>query len=241
MTSKNSEQRMTIWDHLEELRWVIIRSLISIGVCAIPVGIYWKRVFELFALYPLSQSETVPVIIYTAPAEGFLLSIRIALTGGFIVALPYIFWQIWSFVAPGLFKREKVVIKSVVFASTVCFLSGFVFCYYLLPQVMNLLTSIATGLIEPFFRIDEYLDFLLKMSIGFGVAFQLPVVAFVLTKLGLITHKHLLRYFRFIIVGIFILAAVLTPPDVLSQILLAMPLLVLYALSILISYSMRKR
>lgn len=234
-------EKMTIIDHLEELRWALIRSFCAIVVCAIPCGIYWKKIFEIFAVYPLSLAEPVPLIIYTAPAQSVLLSIKIALTGGFLVALPYIFWQIWRFVAPGLFKKEKVILLSIAFSSTICFLCGFAFCYFLLPMVMKFLTGYAVGVVEPFFRIDEYLDFLVKMSVGFGVAFQLPVVAFVLTKLGVLDHNILKRYFRYIIVGIFILAALLTPPDVLSQILLAMPLLVLYALSIAISYMVRKK
>ena len=170
-----------------------------------------------------------------------MLSIRITLTGGFILAIPYIFLQIWRFVAPALYKRERKITLSIVIASTVCFLGGFAFCYYLLPVVMKFLTGFAAGMVEPFFRIDEYLGFLIKMSIAFGVAFELPVVAFALTKLGVIDHRTLIRYFRYIIVGIFILAAILTPPDVLSQILLALPLLVLYAISILIAYTIKKK
>ena len=232
---------MTFIDHLEELRWVLIRCFVAIGVCAIPCGVYWRKIFELFAVYPLKLSDPIPIIIYTAPAEGVVLSIKIALIGGFIVATPYLFWQIWQFVAPGLNKKEKVVILSVVMASTLCFLLGFVFCYYLLPLVMKFLTGFATGIIEPFFRIDEYLSFLITMSIAFGIAFELPVVAFVLAKMGMIDHKFLLKYFRYIIVGIFVLAAVLTPPDVLSQILLAMPLILLYGVSIGIVYVVSKR
>ena len=239
MSTKND--KMTFIDHLEELRWVLIRCFIAIGVCAIPCGVYWRKIFELFAVYPLRLSEPIPLIIYTAPAEGVVLSIKISLISGFVVATPYIFWQIWRFVAPGLYKKEKRVIISVAMASTLCFLMGFAFCYYLLPLVMKFLTGFATGIIEPFFRIDEYLNFLITMSIAFGIAFELPVVAFVLSKMGVIDHKFLLKYFRYIIVGIFVLAAVLTPPDVLSQILLAMPLILLYGVSICIAYVVSKK
>ena len=239
MSTKND--KMTFIDHLEELRWVLIRCFIAIGVCAVPCGVYWRKIFELFAVYPLRLSEPIPLIIYTAPAEGVVLSIKISLISGFIVATPYIFWQIWRFVAPGLYKKEKRVIISVAMASTLCFLMGFAFCYYLLPLVMKFLTGFATGIIEPFFRIDEYLNFLITMSIAFGIAFELPVVAFVLSKMGVIDHKFLLKYFRYIIVGIFVLAAVLTPPDVLSQILLAMPLILLYGVSICIAYVVSRK
>jgi len=226
---------MTFIDHLEDLRWVLIRCLIAIMLCAIPCGVFWKRIFELFTVYPLSLSTPTPLIIYTAPAEGVMLSIKISLIGGFIVATPFIFWQIWSFVAPGLYKKEKLVTLSVVMASTICFISGFTFCYYLLPLIMKFLTGFTTGMIEPFFRVEEYLGFLITMNIAFGVAFELPVIAFVMTKLSVIDHRFLIKYFRYIIVGIFILAAVLTPPDVLSQIMLALPLMVLYLISIIVA------
>jgi len=232
---------MTLFDHLEELRWTIIRSFIAVIVCAIPSGFFWRRIFELFAVYPLSLADPVPLIIYTAPADGVMLSIRITLLSGFVLATPYIFWQIWRFVAPGLYKKERKVILSIAIASTICFLSGFAFCYYLLPMVMRFLTGFAVGLVEPFFRIDEYLSFLIRMSVAFGVSFQLPVVSFVLTKMGVIDHKIMMRYFRYIIVGIFILATLLTPPDVLSQILLALPLLILYALSIFIAFIVKRK
>ena len=232
---------MTLFDHLEELRWTIIRSFIAVIVCAIPSGFFWRRIFELFAVYPLNLADPMPLIIYTAPADGVMLSIRITLLSGFVLATPYIFWQVWRFVAPGLYKKERRVILSIVIASTICFLSGFAFCYYLLPMVMKFLTGFAVGLVEPFFRIDEYLNFLIRMSVAFGVSFQLPVVSFVLTKMGVIDHKIMLRYFRYIIVGIFILATLLTPPDVLSQILLALPLLILYVLSILIAFIVKKK
>jgi sec-independent protein translocase protein TatC len=170
-----------------------------------------------------------------------MLSFKIALTGGVIFSLPFIFWQIWSFVAPGLYKKERALIMLSAFASTLCFLSGFAFCYFLLPMMLKFLTGFAAGQIEPFFRIDEYFDFLIKTSLAFGIAFELPVVAFMLSRMGLIDHHFLIRYFRYSVIGIFIAAAILTPPDVLSQVLLALPLLVLYALSILIAFLARRR
>ena len=170
-----------------------------------------------------------------------MLSFKIALTGGVILASPLIFQQIWRFVSPGLYKKERIVILAAAFASTVCFLAGIVFCYFLLPWVLKFLTGFAAGQIDPLFKINEYFNFLIKMCFAFGIAFELPVIAFVLSKMGVIDHLFLIRYFRYAIVGVFIIATLLTPPDVLSQVLLALPLLLLYAISILISFLARRR
>ena len=227
---------MPLIAHIEELRRRLIVSGCAVILCAIPCGAFWKRIFEMFAVFPLRLSEPAPVIIYTAPAETVMLSFKIAFAGGTLFALPFIFYQIWSFVAPGLYKKERAVILPVVFASTLCFFAGFGFCYFLLPLLLKFLTGFAAGQIEPFFRIDEYFNFVIKMGFAFGFAFELPVISFALAKMGIIDHRFMIRYFRYAIVGIFILAAILTPPDVLSQILLALPLLALYALGILLAF-----
>jgi sec-independent protein translocase protein TatC len=234
-------KEMSLVAHLEELRRTLIRCICAVVICAIPCGIYWKRIFGWIAIWPLRLSDPAPRIIYTAPAETVMLSVKIALTGGVILASPVIFQQIWSFVSPGLYKKEKAVVFPIAVASTFCFLSGIVFCYFMLPMLLQFLTGFAGENIDPLFRIDEYLDFLIKMSLAFGLAFELPVVAFALSRMGVIDHRFLVRYVRHSIVAIFIVAAILTPPDVLSQILLALPLLGLYAISILIAYLARRR
>ncbi|MCL2183054.1 MAG: twin-arginine translocase subunit TatC [Chitinispirillia bacterium] len=228
--------KMSIIGHIEELRRTLIRCICAVIICAIPCGIYWTRIFEWIAIYPLRLSDPSPRIIYTAPAETVMLSFKIALTCGIVIASPVIFQQIWSFVSPGLYKKEKLVILPAAIASTFCFLLGITFCYFMLPMLLQFLTAFASGQIAPFYRIDEYLSFLINLSLAFGLAFELPVVVFVLSKMRVINHRFMIKYFRHAIVLIFILAAVITPPDVLSQILLATPLVGLYAVSILISY-----
>jgi sec-independent protein translocase protein TatC len=158
-----------------------------------------------------------------------------------ILASPVVFQQIWSFVSPGLYKKEKSIIFPVALASTFCFLAGIAFCYFMLPLLLKFLTGFAAGQINPLFKIDEYFGFLINLCLAFGLAFELPVIAFALSRMGVIDHRFLIRYVRHSIVGIFIVAAILTPPDALSQIFLAMPLLILYAISILIAYLSRKR
>jgi sec-independent protein translocase protein TatC len=233
-------KKMPLVDHIEELRWTLIRCGCAVILCAVPCGVYWRRIFDFAALWPLRLSDPAPKIIYTAPAEAVMLSVKIALACGAVAASPFIFWQVWRFVSPGLYKNERAVILPAVAASTLCFLAGIAFCYCVLPTVLKFLTGFSQGQIDPYFRIDEYISFLMKMCLAFGAAFELPVAAFVLSKMGVIDHKFLIRYFRYAVVAIFIAAALLTPPDVLSQIFLAMPLLVLYALSILIAFLARR-
>jgi sec-independent protein translocase protein TatC len=240
--SESSGMAMPLIAHIEELRSTLIRSGLAVIICASPCGIYWKKIFDAIVSHSLRLCEEQAVkIIYTAPIETVMLSIKIAVIGGLLLASPIVFQQIWSFISPALYKREKVLILPTALASTICFLGGVAFSCYTLPIVLKFLTEFAAGTIDPFFRVDEYLSFLVKMALAFGFAFQLPVIAFVLSKIGLIDHKFLLRYIRHAIVLMFIIAAVLTPPDVLSQIMLAIPLLFLYALSILIAFFARKK
>jgi sec-independent protein translocase protein TatC len=164
-----------------------------------------------------------------------VISFQIAVFGGLIVAAPVVFYQLWRFISPGLYKNEKRMVLPTVIASTIFFLMGILFCYFTFPLVMNFLVSYAGNRIDPMFKANDYFGFLLKLSISFGVVFELPVISFVLAKMGIITAGFLIKHIRYAIVIIFIIAAVLTPPDVFSQCILAAPLLVLYGLSILVA------
>jgi sec-independent protein translocase protein TatC len=238
----SDSKEMSLIAHIRELRSVLIRCCLAIIVCSIPCGIHWKYIFDAIVSHSLKLCEPLTVrIIYTAPIETVMLSIKIALICGSMLASPFVFLQAWSFISPALYKKEKVLVLPVAFASSICFLSGVIFSCYMLPFALQFLTEFTAGTLEPFFKVDEYLAFLVKISLAFGFAFQLPVIAFVFSKLGWIDHKFLFRNFRYAIVIIFITAAILTPPDVLSQIMLAMPLFVLYGLSILISFLARQK
>jgi len=227
---------MSVVDHFEALRWALIRCVCAVVVCAVPCGVYWRRIFDFAAVRPLNLGGAAAKLIYTAPAEAVTLSLKVALAGGLITASPFLFWEVWRFVSPGLYKKEKAVILPAAIASTVFFLLGVAFCYRILPTVLKFLTGFAVGQIDPYFKIDEYLGFLIKMCVAFGIAFELPVAAFVLSKMGVIDHRFLIRYFRHAVVVIFIAAAVLTPPDILSQVLLALPLLALYGLGVAVAF-----
>jgi sec-independent protein translocase protein TatC len=240
-SGKETSKEMSFVLHIEELRRRLILCVGAVVLCAIPCGIFWREIFDFIAAWPLHMSDPIPKIIFTAPTEAVVLSFKIAVAGGVICASPLIFQQIWGFISPGLYKKERAVILAAAFASTVCFLAGITFSYFLLPYVLQFLTGFAEGQIEPYFKVNEYFSFLIRMCFAFGIAFELPVLAFILTKMGVISHRFLIRYFRYAIVAIFIAAAILTPPDILSQVLLALPLLILYALSILISFLSGKK
>ncbi len=228
-------------DHLEDLRWCIIKSLTSLLIFAIPCGIYWRKIFDIIMIYPLRLSDPKPVLIYTSPAEPFVLSMKIAVAGGLILGAPFVFYFIWKFISPGLYKKEKILVLPVVLAATLFFLTGVLFSYFTLPYVLNFFVTFAQGKLEAFFKAEDYLGFLIKLSLAFGVVFELPVISYILTKIDIITPKFLVSNIRYAIVIIFIVAAVLTPPDVISQTFLAVPLIVLYGISILVSYLVARR
>jgi sec-independent protein translocase protein TatC len=229
------KREMSFLDHLEELRWRIVKISVALVVCAIPCGFFWKRIFDLVMIYPLRFADPKPHLIFTSPVESVMVSMKIALGGGIVLAAPVIFYQIWKFVSPGLFPKEKRIVMPAVIASTAAFLCGVAFCYMMLPFLLRVLTNYAGKLLDPYFKINDYFSFLLKLSLAFGIVFELPVVSFVLVRMGLITSDFLIRHSRIAIVIVFIIAAVLTPPDVFSQLTLALPLLLLYGLSIIVA------
>ena len=232
---------MSFLDHLEELRWRIVKIALAVAICAVPCGIFWKRIFDILMIYPLRFANPKPQLIFTSPTESVLLSFKIALGGGVIDAIPVVFYQIWRFVAPGLFPKEKRIVLPTVVASSIAFLCGISFCYFVLPFLLRILTAYAGTRLNPFFKIDEYFSFLLKLSLAFGVVFEMPVISFVLSRLGILTPKILIRHSRIAIVIIAVIAAVLTPPDIFSMMMLAVPLLALYGLSILVAYFARRK
>lgn len=226
---------MSFLEHLEELRWCVIKCALAVVAGAIPAALYWQKIFDVVMVYPLRMTNPHPKLIYTNPSESVILSFKIALAGGFIAASPVVFYQLWRFISPGLYKKEKQTILPVVFASTFFFIGGITFSYVTLPIVLNFLTSFAGSRLDPMFKVGEYFGFLLKISLSFGLVFELPVISFVLARMGILTPRFLLKNFRYAVVLIFILAAILTPPDVVSQLMLAGPLLLLYGTSIIVA------
>jgi sec-independent protein translocase protein TatC len=232
----SEEDKMPLLQHLEELRSRLLVCLLAIGV-----GFVISYIFagKLFAILMKPWIEAMPqgapaTLIYTAPHEAFFVYMKVAFIAGTLLSIPVILWQIWRFIAPGLYQNEKRYMLPVIFFSSFCFIGGATFGYFVVfPAGFKFFASFASEHITPMVRTSEYLAFANKMLLCFGLAFELPVFAFFLAKMGLISSDFLRRKRKIAIVLIFVAAALLTPsPDVVSQLLMAGPMLVLYEASV---------
>lgn len=174
-------------------------------------------------------------LIQVAPAEYLFVAIKVSFFAAFVVSVPIVFWQLWLFVAPGLYKHEKKLVLPFVFFGSIMFALGLFFCYEVVfPLIIRYVLAFGNDIVEANIASNEYLSFFIRIMLAFGFVFELPVMAFFLGKIGLITDNTLKRSFRYAVVIIFIIAAIVTPPDIISQLLLAVPMVVLYGLAILI-------
>ena len=224
--------------HIAELRSRLIKIVIIYFLFFFIAFIFWKDIFAWMS-EPLMQAlklEKSSKIIFTGLAEPFFTAVKISLFAGFFFSLPFILYQAWAFIAPGLYENEKKMVLPFVFWGTIMFLVGAAFAYYIVfPVGFKVLVTFGGGEFTAMPRISEYVSFFGKLMLGFGIAFEMPVVTYFLAKLGLVTDKTLKDFSRYAIVIIFILAAILTPPDLFSQLAMAAPLLILYGVSILIA------
>jgi sec-independent protein translocase protein TatC len=230
-----SDARMPLTAHLEELRWRIVRALVAVAI-AFGVCYWFADAIFTFLIRPLTALRPdQALVIGTGVTEAFFTKLKVSLIAALFLASPVIFFQAWRFVAPGLYDSEKRLALPFAVAASLFFVLGAAFCYSLVFPVgfAFFLAEYASIEVAPQIRISEYLTFASRMLLAFGVTFELPVVTFFLARIGVVTHRTLLGMGRYAIVVIFIVAAVLTPgPDVASQLLMAAPLLVLYGLSI---------
>lgn len=222
--------------HLGELRKRLGVSVAIIIVMFLICFSFWQPILAwmiapLKAVLPEGSN-----VIFTGVQEPFFTAMKVAFFTGFVASLPVIFWQFWLFVAPGLYDNEKRLVIPFVSAATLMFLMGAAFCYYVVvPLAFAFLIGFGSALFTALPSIGEYVGFFTKIIVGFGLSFEMPVVIFFFAKLGLVDDKALKEFFRYAIVIIFVIAAVLTPPDILSQFLMAAPLTILYGISILVA------
>ncbi len=229
---------MPFLEHLEELRKRVIRSALAVVVFAI-IAFYFSDYLIAFLIAPLGGIK----LHVTEVTGSFSAYMRVSIIAGILFALPVIFHQLWGFVSPGLYKKERSKVVPLVLISTVLFLVGCAFCYYLvLPFALKFLIEFSGGQFSPIITVGSYISFSGMLLLAFGLGFEIPVAAYLLGKMGVITAGFLSRGRRIAIVVILIVAAVLTPtPDVFTQLLLAIPLYILYEVSILIVWLTQRK
>ena len=231
------EHKMSLTEHLIELRKSLTRSLIAIGI-GFGVCYYYKDfVFDIITRPLTRVLPKNSYLIYTGLTEAFFTYMKVAFFAALIITSPYILYQIWKFIAPGLLPKEKKYVVPFVLSSTFLFISGVSFGYFVaLPPAFEFFVSFNNQYLQAMLSFKDYLSLFVTFLLGFGVSFELPIFIFFLTKLGIVNAKMLSQQRRYAILIIFIVAAILTPsPDALSQVLMAIPLMFLYEISIFVS------
>lgn len=236
--SDNSTAQDTFVSHLVELRDRLVKAILAWIVVLIPlVTPPWFIAGKLYDFIAQPMIAALPAgskMIATGVIAPFFIPLKIAMLAAFLVALPVILYQLWAFVAPGLYKHEKRFVIPLIFSSTLLFFVGMAFCYFFVfKMVFTFIAQLAPASINVAPDIENYFSFVLGMFIAFGVAFETPVVVVVLVATGLVSLQTLREVRRYVIVGAFVVAAVVTPPDVASQLALAIPLCILYELGII--------
>ncbi len=232
---EESGSEMTFLEHLEELRWRIIYSLYGLGGGTIIAWIFIDFLVNDILLLPAKHAGVQ--LQNLKPFGQLMLFFEVAIVAGVIISLPNIFYQLWKFISPALKRNERKYISAIVAFSTICFLLGVVFAYFvMLPMSLKFAAQFGSPEIKNVFAIDEYMTIIISIMLGCGLVFELPMVSYFLSKLGILTPAFMRKYRRHAIVIIFVAAAFLSPgTDPVSQIILAAPLILLYEISIFIS------
>jgi sec-independent protein translocase protein TatC len=221
--------------HLVELRDRLIKAAIAIGVALVVLALFPgpAALYDILAAPLVSTLPEGGKLIATSVISPFLVPLKIMLMAAFLLALPVVLYQVWAFVAPGLYSHEKKLVMPLVVSSTLLFFIGVAFCYFFVfGQVFKFIQGFAPKSISATPDIEAYLDFVLSMFIAFGLAFEVPIVVIVLARMGLVSIEKLKAFRSYFIVLAFVVAAVVTPPDVVSQLALAIPMCILYEIGI---------
>jgi sec-independent protein translocase protein TatC len=232
------DRTMPLTEHLRELRK---RILIALGGIAVAFAVCWMFSAQIVEVVKHPVEPYVGHLQFDTLTAPFFTHIKASFFAAVFVTFPLTIWQIWAFVGPGLYKREKRMMWPFLIFSFPLFVGGGAFCYFVVfPFAVQFLVNFDKTLV-PSLRIDDYLSFTLRMVFVFGLVFELPLISLLLTRMGLLTPEWLSKYRRYAIVIIFVVAAILTPPDAFTQILLAVPLLILYEISVIVSRVARPR
>jgi sec-independent protein translocase protein TatC len=233
MSQKNRihEEELPVTEHIEELRERLIKSAVAI-VVGFLVAWPFKKQILLFLERPLPDNLKGK-LIFLSPPEAFFTALKVSFFAGILLALPFVLYQAWRFIEPGLYEHEKKFILPFMLFSLLFFFDGAAFAYFvILPFGLKFLLGFMGDLLTPQITIGSYISFVIQMILAFGFVFLLPVVVWLLSKLGVINYTMLEKNRKFAVLVIFVIAAILTPPDVFSQVMMALPLLVLYEFSI---------
>jgi sec-independent protein translocase protein TatC len=229
MSDTQETQQETFMSHLIELRDRLLRSIIAVVVLTLVLVPWAKEIYAALAKPLLAALPQGATMIATDVTGTFLVPLKVTLMAAFLVALPYVLFQMWAFVAPGLYQHEKRLAMPVIVSSFVFFLFGMSFAYFVVfPVAFGFFASYTPAGVQMMTDIDKYLSFVLTMFIAFGVTFETPVIVVVLVRLGIVPLEKLKAARPYVIVGAFVVGAIFTPPDVISQLLLAIPLWLLY-------------
>lgn len=231
----------TFLSHLIELRNRLLRSVIAVALVFVCLFPFAGDLYALLAQPLLAALPKGGQMIATEVTTPFLVPMKVAMMAAVLIALPYLLYQLWAFVAPGLYAHEKRLIGPLVVASTLLFMCGMAFAYFLVfPVVFGFLTSTAPHGVAVMTDINKYLDFVLTLFLAFGTTFEVPVAVILLVKMGMVSVAKLREIRPYVIVGAFVIGAIFTPPDVVSQIMLAVPLWLLYEAGILVAAMLGK-
>jgi sec-independent protein translocase protein TatC len=221
--------------HLVELRDRLIKAAIAVGIAIAILALYPgpAALYDILAAPLVVALPKGATMIATSVISPFMVPLKIMMVAAFLLALPFVLWQVWAFVAPGLYRHEKKLVLPLVVSSTLLFFVGVAFCYFFVfGQVFKFIQSFAPKSITAAPDIEAYLDFVLSMFLAFGLAFEVPIVVIVLARMGIVSIEKLKAFRSYFIVVAFVVAAVVTPPDVVSQLALAIPMCLLYEIGI---------
>ena len=234
---------MPFTSHLAELRYRLLKSVLAVAVAFFACFAFADDIFAVLTA-PLRRLNIQGLqLIGTAVTEAFFTKMKVSFVAAVILSSPILLWQLWQFIAPGLYEHEKRYTRSFVSVGSIFFIAGSAFCYFIVIQrglsfLLNRYEEIA---IQPLLQIGDYLSLVSRLVLAFGIMFEMPVLAFFLARVGIIDHRLLIHHGRYALIAIALFAAVLTPPDLIAQIFMMVPLLLLYALSIAVAYAARYR
>jgi sec-independent protein translocase protein TatC len=227
-------QEQGFLSHLIELRQRLVRSAIAVLIVFLPLTFFMKQIFDLLSRPLMVALPAGTKLLATGVIAPFMVPLKLTLFVSFLLALPFVLWQAWAFVAPGLYKHEKRLAGPIIVSSVVMFLLGVAYCYFVVfGFVFKFIAGFAPESVNVAPDIEAYFSFVLGMFLAFGITFEVPIAVVLLARFGIASVARLRQARPYVVVGAFIMAAIFTPPDVLSQLLLAIPLCVLYELGVL--------